>query len=65
MADEELAHGIDPASRALATQVKKTQQAEIDQMRAMLGQAERTTERGGRSRSPEPPPPRRKSCVSV
>lgn len=38
MADEELAHGIDPASRALATQVKKTQQAEIDQMRAMLGQ---------------------------
>ncbi|MBM7276510.1 DUF305 domain-containing protein [Gordonia rubripertincta] len=38
MADEVLAKGADPATRALATQVKTTQQAEIDQMRAMLGQ---------------------------
>ncbi|QGP89888.1 MULTISPECIES: DUF305 domain-containing protein [Gordonia] len=38
MADEVLANGTDPATRALATQVKTTQQAEIDQMRAMLGQ---------------------------
>ncbi|WP_241548560.1 DUF305 domain-containing protein [Gordonia alkanivorans] len=38
MADEVLAKGTDPATRALATQVATTQQAEIDQMRAMLGQ---------------------------
>ncbi|GAC53706.1 DUF305 domain-containing protein [Gordonia amicalis] len=38
MADEVLANGTDPATKALATNVKKTQQAEIDQMRAMLGQ---------------------------
>ncbi len=38
MADEVLAKGTDPATRALATQVTTTQQAEIDQMRAMLGQ---------------------------
>ena len=37
MADEVLAKGTDPATRALATQVTTTQQAEIDQMRAMLG----------------------------
>lgn len=38
MADKVLANGTDPATKALATNVKKTQQAEIDQMRAMLGQ---------------------------
>ncbi|WP_232717083.1 DUF305 domain-containing protein [Gordonia metallireducens] len=38
MADEVLANGTDPATRTLATQVRTTQQAEIDQMRAMLGQ---------------------------
>lgn len=38
MADDELASGIDGPSRALAEQVRKTQQAEIDKMRRMLGQ---------------------------
>ncbi|AFA71682.1 protein of unknown function DUF305 [Gordonia polyisoprenivorans VH2] len=37
MADAELAGGIDPESRSLATQIKNTQQAEIDQMNVMLG----------------------------
>ncbi len=59
MADEVLANGTDPATKALATNVKKTQQAEIDQMRAMLGQAEPPGERGVGGRfgeDPEPPP---------
>ena len=38
MADTELADGVDPGSRALAEQIKKTQQTEIDRMRSMLGQ---------------------------
>ncbi|MDL9946637.1 DUF305 domain-containing protein [Gordonia sp. ABSL11-1] len=38
MADDELASGIDGPSRALAEQVRKAQQAEIDEMRRMLGQ---------------------------
>lgn len=38
MADEELANGVDPQSRELATQIKTSQQAEIDQMKKMLGQ---------------------------
>lgn len=38
MADTELAKGIDPASRTMAEQIKKTQQAEIDRMRSLLGQ---------------------------
>nr|WP_281276009.1 DUF305 domain-containing protein [Gordonia oryzae] len=37
MADVELAGGINPESRSLATQIKSTQQAEIDRMNAMLG----------------------------
>ena len=38
MADEELATGIDPQSRELATQIKAAQQREIDQMKQLLGQ---------------------------
>ncbi|ROZ99416.1 DUF305 domain-containing protein [Gordonia sp. OPL2] len=38
MADDELASGIDGPSRALAEQVKNSQQAEIDEMRRVLGQ---------------------------
>ena len=38
MANTELADGVDPGSRALAEQIKKTQQTEIDRMRSMLGQ---------------------------
>ncbi|MFW0783120.1 DUF305 domain-containing protein [Gordonia sp. CPCC 206044] len=37
MADAELADGIDPASTDLATRVKQTQQAEIDEMNRLLG----------------------------
>ncbi|MEO9326361.1 DUF305 domain-containing protein [Gordonia aurantiaca] len=37
MADEELADGVNPASKELATQVRQTQRSEIDQMRKMLG----------------------------
>ncbi|MGC5248748.1 DUF305 domain-containing protein [Gordonia sp. DT219] len=37
MADDELKNGINPESRALATRIKTSQQAEIDQMNAMLG----------------------------
>ena len=32
MADTEIAEGSDPASKALAAQIKSTQQAEIDEM---------------------------------
>ncbi len=38
MADAVLADGVDPATKALAQEVKRTQQAEIDQMKGMLGQ---------------------------
>lgn len=38
MADDELANGINPQSRSLATQIKTSQQAEINQMKTMLGQ---------------------------
>ncbi|MGV9670452.1 MULTISPECIES: DUF305 domain-containing protein [unclassified Gordonia (in: high G+C Gram-positive bacteria)] len=37
MADQELAGGVNPESRELATQIKTSQQAEIDQMNALLG----------------------------
>lgn len=37
MADQELAGGVNPESRTLATQIKTSQQAEIDQMNALLG----------------------------
>lgn len=39
MADAVLADGVDPATKALAQEVKRTQQAEIDQMKGMLGQS--------------------------
>ncbi|MGW6034449.1 DUF305 domain-containing protein [Gordonia terrae] len=39
MADAVLADGVDPATKALAQEVKRTQQAEIDQMTGMLGQS--------------------------
>ena len=38
MANTELAQGIDPGSRELATQIKNSQQAEITQMKGLLGQ---------------------------
>ncbi|WLP88954.1 DUF305 domain-containing protein [Gordonia sp. NB41Y] len=38
MAETELADGVNPESRAMATQIKTSQQAEIDQMKTMLGQ---------------------------
>ncbi|MBD0860464.1 DUF305 domain-containing protein [Gordonia sp. zg691] len=38
MADAVLTDGVDPGTKALATEVEKTQQAEIDQMKKMLGQ---------------------------
>ncbi len=38
MANTELAQGIDPGSRELATQIKNSQQAEITQMKNLLGQ---------------------------
>ncbi|GAA3704139.1 DUF305 domain-containing protein [Gordonia hankookensis] len=38
MADDELARGIDGPSRALAQQIKASQQAEIGEMKQMLGQ---------------------------
>ncbi len=38
MAEPELADGVNPESRAMATQIKTSQQAEIDQMKTMLGQ---------------------------
>lgn len=37
MADQELAGGVNPESRTLATQIKTSQQVEIDQMNALLG----------------------------
>ena len=39
MADAVLADGVDPATKTLALEVKRTQQAEIDQMKGMLGQS--------------------------
>lgn len=39
MADAVLADGVDPATKALAQEVKRAQQAEIDQMKGMLGQS--------------------------
>ncbi|MFE0751612.1 DUF305 domain-containing protein [Gordonia sp. NPDC058843] len=39
MADAVLADGVDPATKALAQEVKRTQQAEIDQMKGMLGRS--------------------------
>ncbi|WP_439030464.1 DUF305 domain-containing protein [Gordonia terrae] len=39
MADAVLTDGVDPATKALAAEVKKTQKAEIDQMKGMLGQS--------------------------
>ncbi|WAC53740.1 DUF305 domain-containing protein [Gordonia sp. SL306] len=38
MADDELARGIDGPSRALAQQIKASQQAEIGEMKQLLGQ---------------------------
>ncbi|GAA1482080.1 DUF305 domain-containing protein [Gordonia sinesedis] len=38
MANEELASGIDPESRTLATKVRDTQQREIDEMKRLLAQ---------------------------
>ncbi|MYR07145.1 DUF305 domain-containing protein [Gordonia sp. SID5947] len=38
MADDELARGIDGPSRDLAQQIKAAQQAEIDEMKQLLGQ---------------------------